>query len=144
MAYNRSKLFNLLFVRELSRRLAGKALNYCAMEIIMLWNSTNVVIHAAHPGTPVSTELTRDSILSSVLIGQFIIRPMAYFYCRTTAEAAQTPLYAALDPKFATQSGLYFENCRVADTSRIACDDSLALRLWDESCRLLNIDKNWI
>lgn len=127
-AYNHSKLLNILFVKELSRRLAGKG----------------ITVHAAHPGTPVVTELMRDDIfMGSAIINHLILRPLSFLFCRSTEEGAQTPLYCSLAPECCGKTGLYFENCRPVNPSLLASDAKLAGLFWDKSCDLLKIDRNW-
>ena len=85
VAYNQSKLANLVFSNELARRLAG----------------TGVTSNAVHPGA-ISTEITRElPWIARKLIG-FIFKDVAY--------GAKGPVLVATDPTLADVSGRY---CRV-------------------------------
>lgn len=79
------------------------------MEIFILYIGTGVTVHAAHPGTPVVTELMRDNVMSSFLIDQCLIRPLSFLFCRSIEEGAQTPLYCSLSAQCQQENGLYFE-----------------------------------
>lgn len=75
----------------------------------MFFLGTNVTVHAAHPGTPVITELMRYSWLGTYILNQMIFPFLGYLYLRSKREAAQTPLYCALSEECGKNSGLYFE-----------------------------------
>ena len=55
------------------------------------------------------------------------------------AEGAETITYLAVSPEVEGKSGLYFENNKAKEPSKLAQDDALAQRLWDESARLVGI-----
>jgi NAD(P)-dependent dehydrogenase (short-subunit alcohol dehydrogenase family) len=107
--YGETKLMNILFTRELARRLAG----------------TGVTANAVHPG-PVSTNLGSPPPVFRQLIGMFM---------RSAADGAKTSLAAATDPAYAETTGTYFVNSRPADgkLSPAARDDALAKDLWARS-----------
>jgi hypothetical protein len=50
----------------------------------------------------------------------------------TPEEGAQTTLYCSLQAP-ASESGLYFDKCRVKTPSRVAQDAQLAEQLWNKS-----------
>lgn len=112
-AYSQSKLANVLFVRELSRRLAG----------------TGVTVNAVHPGV-VKTELGRHMMPSTV---RTLIQPIVHFFFKSPKSGAQTTLAVALDEELTTVSGKYFADCRVRTEGRAARDDEAAQWLWQES-----------
>lgn len=112
-AYSQSKLANVLFVRELNKRLAG----------------TSVTANALHPGV-VKTELGRHMIHSTV---RKIINPFVYFFFKTPRSGAQTSLCVALDEELEKVSGKYFADCHVRKEGAVAQDDDTALWLWQES-----------
>jgi NAD(P)-dependent dehydrogenase (short-subunit alcohol dehydrogenase family) len=117
-AYNRSKLANILFTRELARRLAG----------------TGVTANCLHPGF-VSTSLgQRDNLFLGVLV-----RIAMALRAGTAEEGAETIVHLASAPEVAAVSGEYFADCRVLAPSLEAQDDANASRLWSESARLAGI-----
>jgi NAD(P)-dependent dehydrogenase (short-subunit alcohol dehydrogenase family) len=117
-AYNRSKLCNILFTRELARRLAG----------------TGVTANSLHPGF-VSTGLgQRDNVLLAVLV-----RVAMALRAEPAERGAETIVYLASSPDVANVTGQYFTNCRLATPTREAQDDASARRLWAESARLAGI-----
>lgn len=89
-AYNQSKLANVLFTRELARRLKG----------------TGVTANSLHPGI-VSTELTRHMGILNGPSGWFL-RMVTWPFMKTPISGAQTTLYVALEPELEKVTGKYF------------------------------------
>jgi NAD(P)-dependent dehydrogenase (short-subunit alcohol dehydrogenase family) len=119
-AYCRSKLGNVLFTRELARRLAG----------------SGVTANCLHPGQ-VATGIWNSAFPGWMgpLLG------LAKKLVMTTPEqAAQRLVYLAMSPEVADRTGLYFDKSRPKEPSRLARDDALARKLWDESARLVGLD----
>ncbi len=116
-AYSRSKLANVLFTRQLARRLDG----------------TGVTANAAHPG-PVRSAFGMDGDLRGVSgFGMRLVRPFEI----SPRRGAKTSVYLATSPGAATKSGLYWVRCKPGHMSRRARDDAAAARLWDESEKLV-------
>ena len=116
-AYCRSKLANVLFVRELDRRLAG----------------TGVTANACHPGW-VRSSFGMDGDTTGVTgFGMRVIRPFQI----SPARGARTSIYLAAAPEVADRSGMYWVRRKPGHMSRRALDGDAAARLWDESERLL-------
>jgi len=86
-AYAQSKLANILFTRELAKRLGPK---------------TNVNAYAVHPGI-IDSQFYRDVPLER--LSKFISR---IFYINTE-QGAQTTLYCALNDSLDNESGHYYE-----------------------------------
>jgi NAD(P)-dependent dehydrogenase (short-subunit alcohol dehydrogenase family) len=116
--YGSSKLLNILFTRELARRLSG----------------SGVTANCVHPGA-VSTRLgTNNGSAGRIVTG--LIRP----FMLSPAEGAETSIHLATSPELAEVSGRYFARKREASCSRLARDDDDARRLWDESLRLSGLE----
>lgn len=116
--YGRSKLCNILFTRELSRRISG----------------TGVTANAVHPGG-VATNLGHNNGRLAKLIA-IALRP----FLRTPEQGADSVLYLATAPEVATVSGKYFSNRRAVQPSPAAQDDAVARRLWRVSAELTGIE----
>jgi retinol dehydrogenase 12 len=116
--YGRSKLANILFTRELARRLAG----------------TGVTANCLHPGFVA----TRFGDQSGGLIS-FGIR-IAKRFALSPQQGAETLVYLASSPEVARVTGKYFCKCRPATPTQEAQDDATAERLWVETARLAGID----
>jgi NAD(P)-dependent dehydrogenase (short-subunit alcohol dehydrogenase family) len=112
LAYRRSKLANILFTRELARRLAG----------------TGVAASCLHPGFVASGFGDRNGLLFRVGLG-LAKRVMAI----TPAEGADTVAFLVLAPEGARAGGGYFERRREIAPSAAARDDAAARRLWAAS-----------
>jgi WW domain-containing oxidoreductase len=111
-AYGQSKLANLLFAKELSRRFAG----------------SKKTANAVHPGV-IRTSLQRhmNPLLAATLA---LAGPLAL---KSVAEGAATEVYAATRPELAGVSGEYFADCNLAQPRPDANDPALARRLWEVS-----------
>ncbi|XP_043404044.1 retinol dehydrogenase 12 isoform X1 [Chelonia mydas] len=142
LAYCHSKLANVLFTRELARRLQG----------------TGVTANSLHPGS-VNSRLGRHSILLTLLWKTFS------FFLKTPREGAQTSVYCAVAEELESVTGQYFSpptpsavslenclqatgssdnhaeelDCRPAYVSPQGRNDELAKKLWNVSCELLGI-----
>ena len=110
--YGETKLMNILFARELARRLAG----------------SGITVNAVHPGT-VATNLGGPPKAIAKVSSRFM---------RTPAAGASTSLVVATDPSLEEVTGGYFMNGTQADRklSRQARDDELATALWERSEQL--------
>jgi NAD(P)-dependent dehydrogenase (short-subunit alcohol dehydrogenase family) len=114
--YGRTKLMNLLFVRELARRLAG----------------TGVTANAVHPGY-VATRFSRDGDTGFMgNVGMVLGRPFA----KSPAAGARTSVFVASSPELAGVTGQYFVRCRSVRPAATALDDEAAARLWEISAQL--------
>ena len=114
-AYCHSKLANILFTRELSKRLAG----------------TNVTANCLHPGA-VGTSIFRA-----------LPRPIEAIIKLLTLspeKGARTTVYLAASPDVEGVTGKYFVRSAEARASAEAQDDQAAARLWAESARLTSLN----
>jgi NAD(P)-dependent dehydrogenase (short-subunit alcohol dehydrogenase family) len=102
--YGRSKLCNILFTRELARRLAG----------------TGVTANCLHPGFVATNFGQRDAGLYG-----FLVRASMMF-ARSAEPGANTIVYLASSPDVAEVSGGYFYDCRQIESSQAARDDAAA------------------
>ena len=116
-AYDRSKLCNILFTRELARRLRG----------------TGVTANCLHPGFVA----TRFGDQSGGLISRLVW--LAKFFAISPAKGAETIVYLASSPDVAETTGQYFYNSAPTTPSAWAQDDRSALLLWQRSAALASI-----
>src|SRR5580704_12802981 len=116
-AYANSKLANILFTRELARRLEGSA----------------VTANCAHPGL-VRTRFGREARLpmraAVTLARPFMLSPR---------RGARTVVYLATSPEVAGASGGYYVKSQRREPSPAARDDALARRLWQLSEELTGL-----
>lgn len=116
-AYSASKLANILFTRELARRLAG----------------TGVTANCLHPGV-VATHLGQDRF-GLVAIAMTLARP----FMISEEEGAATTIHLATAPELAGRSGEYWADMRLERPEPHAEDDAAALQLWEVSERLCGL-----
>ncbi len=117
-AYQRSKLCNILFTRELARRLG----------------STGVTANCLHPGF-VATSFgdNNQGLFKWVLaIGK---RIMAI----SVESGGKTPVYLAASPEVEGVTGEYFDKCKVVAPDAPARNDRTAALLWQESLKLTGL-----
>jgi NAD(P)-dependent dehydrogenase (short-subunit alcohol dehydrogenase family) len=110
-AYGRSKLANILFTRELARRLAG----------------TGVTANCLHPGVVA----TRFGSSSGGMVGLAI--PFFRPFFISAEKGADTIVHLASSPEVASATGAYFIKRKIAGPSPAAQDDEAAKRLWEAS-----------
>ncbi|NXA18956.1 RDH12 dehydrogenase, partial [Ibidorhyncha struthersii] len=127
LAYCHSKLANVLFTRELARRLQGNCPGLLSFAI-----GTKVTANALHPGS-VYSELVRHSFVMTWLWKIFS------FFLKTPREGAQTSVYCAVAEELDSVTGQYFSDCQPAYVSPRGRDDETAKKLWSVSCELLGI-----
>jgi retinol dehydrogenase-12 len=107
--YGVSKLANVLFTKELARRLEGSA----------------VTTYALHPGVVATDVWRRIPKPFRWLAKRFMITP---------EQGAQTTLRCATAPELATETGRYYDkDGREKRPSRLADDVELARELWSKS-----------
>lgn len=111
-AYSASKLANMLFTLELSRRLAG----------------TGVTANCLHPGVVATNMFSSLGGRAGKFFG-VLLRPLLL----SPAAGAKTSVYVASAPELANVSGRFFERSREVSLDRHAQDAAAARRLWEIS-----------
>ncbi len=124
-AYSQSKLANILFTRELARKLEG----------------TGVTTYSLHPGV-VLTEIARhleESYLPFKNFVKTILFPVFVYFLKSPKDGAQTTIYCAIDPILNNKSGKYYADCAESQPTKYAQDDIMAKKLWDLSEKIVGI-----
>ena len=106
--YEVSKLCNVLFTHELSRRLDG----------------TGVTCYSLHPGV-IASDIWRKI--------PWPVRPLMKMFMISNEEGALTTLHCATSESVADESGYYYDLCKRKDPSSISTDVALAEQLWERS-----------
>ncbi|KAG4069841.1 hypothetical protein HA402_009548 [Bradysia odoriphaga] len=120
MAYSNSKLANVLFTRELSKRLTNSGVTVNSLDPGL---SMTALAQHLPPGIRIVTEI------------------MQQLYGRSPEHASETHVMLAIDPSVNEVSGKYFQECIEEQPSVFATDDSMALWLWEASAELTKLDK---
>ena len=119
VAYGSSKLANVLFARELARRMGPAGVSSVSL----------------HPGT-VRSGFGRDGDGHWLLrIGVRLAAPLFV----DAERGASTSVHAAASPAMEGVTGVYLSRRRVVSPSAAAQDDDLARALWDRSAELVGI-----
>jgi retinol dehydrogenase 12 len=117
-AYGRSKLANILFTRELARRLAG----------------TGVTANCIHPGFVTTGLGQRPGGFFGAAVRLF------FMFAGPPEPGGDTIAYVATSPDVAGVTGRYFVPVgKPAEPSSAARDDAAAQRLWEESERIAGV-----
>jgi len=114
--YGASKLCNIWFAREVSRRLGP-----------------GVTSNSLHPGAVASNFGASGGWLFKY--GTKLVKP----FLLSTAQGARTSIYLASSPEVAGVTGEYFKRCKVAAPSKQARADDGARRLWALSEELCGV-----
>jgi NAD(P)-dependent dehydrogenase (short-subunit alcohol dehydrogenase family) len=118
-AYRRSKLANILFTRELARRLQG----------------TGVTANCLHPGFVATGFGDNNPGIWRIMIG--IAKRISAI---PVESGAKTPVYVACSSELDGTTGKYFEKCREQEPDPTAQDDEAAAQLWKESEKLAGFE----
>jgi NAD(P)-dependent dehydrogenase (short-subunit alcohol dehydrogenase family) len=113
-AYGRSKLCNILFTRELAKRLAG----------------SGVIAACLHPGV-VATGLGQRGGIAE--LGWRLAKP----FMISAEKGAETSLFLATAPDPTPFNGGYVAGKALTRPDPAALDDGMARRLWEESAGLV-------
>jgi len=115
-AYGNSKLFNIMFTRQLHKELDG----------------TNISTFSLHPGV-VNTNFAADS--DSFFAKLF---NLGRFFMLSPEKGASTSVYLCTEPGIEHLSGHYFIKSKPAKPSGIAMDDVACRQLWEKSKKLIS------
>ncbi len=117
--YGKSKGANLLFTRELARRL----------------EPAGVTAHAIHPGFVRSSLGANNGTLGRVLI------PIVGLFAMSADTAAGHVVAVCTEPHYAESTGGYFYKRKPHEIRAWAASDENAARLWDVSQKLTGLDR---
>jgi NAD(P)-dependent dehydrogenase (short-subunit alcohol dehydrogenase family) len=116
--YSKSKLCNILFTRELARRIAG----------------SGITANCLHPGFVATRFGDQSGGLMSMLVR--LAKPLRGI---SAEEGAKTIIYLATSPNVANVSGAYFYERKVDMPSAEARNDQDARKLWDVSAQISGV-----
>jgi len=118
-AYNQSKLANVLFTYELTRRLTG----------------TDVTATVVHPGVARTAFGAEDPTP-----GMRALIAVARPFMKTPAQGAATSIFAASSPQVEGVTGVYFARSKAKKSSKRSYDREAAARLWTVSEQLAGLN----
>ncbi|MFN1834960.1 SDR family oxidoreductase [Balneola sp. MJW-20] len=110
-AYSNSKLFNIMFTKELAKHLTDTA----------------ITANCLHPGV-VATNFAQS--------GNFLTKTfftLGKLFMKSPKEGAETSIYLATSPEVEGVNGAYFKDKKAATPSSEARDENAAAKLWDLS-----------
>lgn len=93
-----------------------------------------VTVNAVHPGA-IYTGIAGEKRFIA-----YAFKLIVTFYGKTTWEGAQTTVYAAVDDRFATDTGLYLENCAKSIVSRRLLNKQMVENTFRSTLALCHLD----
>uniref|UniRef100_A0A3B4T836 Retinol dehydrogenase 13 n=1 Tax=Seriola dumerili TaxID=41447 RepID=A0A3B4T836_SERDU len=123
-AYCQSKLANVLFTRELAKRLQG----------------TGVTVNAVHPGV-VATELGRHTGLHQSQFSSSVLSPFFSLLVKNPELGAQPSIYLAVSEEMEGVTGRYYDVMTEKEPAPLALDEEVARKLWEVSSRLVGLEE---
>lgn len=115
-SYSRSKFCNILFTKELAKRLEG----------------TGITVNAVHPGG-VRTEIAEKNANWYTKLGWILAKPLMV----TVEDGAKTSVYLASSAEAEGISGGYWVKCKQFHTNRPSQVPETATALWQKSEELV-------
>ncbi|CAG9859100.1 unnamed protein product [Phyllotreta striolata] len=121
-AYNRSKLSNVLFSKELARQLEEH-------------NVQGINVYSLHPGAI-------NSNLQQHVSGVFMDFSKKFFF-KSVEQGAQTTIYCATHENCADETGRYYAECKPTWSSKTSNDLELAKNLWKTSLKMCGLQEDY-
>lgn len=115
-AYGNSKLFNIMFTRELHKELTG----------------TNITTYSLHPGV-VNTNFAANSDSFFAKLFNF-----GRLFMLSPEKGASTTIYLCTEPGIENLSGSYFSKSKPIEPSKTALNDDTCRQLWEMSRELVS------
>ena len=115
--YGHSKLANILFTRELAKRLEG----------------SGVTANTVHPGSAATGLGSQNGWRGRV------VNLLMRLFLQSPEKGASTSIYACVSEELEGVSGRYFGSCREQQPKPWATDDAAAERLWEVSAELTDL-----
>lgn len=112
--YGASKLANILFAKELGKR----------------WEHRGITTYALNPGRIASDIWKRVP---------WPVRPLMKVFMKSSEDGAKTSVMCAGDTNLSTESGLYYNQCKLETPSSAALDQALAEELWERSTEMVGL-----
>jgi retinol dehydrogenase-12 len=109
-----SKLANVLFAKELARRVPPRVRTY-----------------SLHPGA-VASDVWREV--------PWGIRHVMKLFMLSNEQGARTSVYCATSDEVRNHTGRYYQDCQEKQPSRLALDEGLARDLWERSAKWVGLE----
>ncbi|KAI8889158.1 NAD(P)-binding protein [Backusella circina FSU 941] len=125
-SYGISKVANILFTRELAKRLKEQGIE-------------NVYVNCNHPGT-VSTDIFRPGLETGPFISKFVTSIVVNYFTVTPEKGALTQLYLCTSPEVEEndiRAQYYVPVAKSGSPTKLASSDKEALLLWEFTENLL-------
>ncbi len=121
-AYAQSKLANVLFTYELTRKL----------------EQTSISTNALHPGIVATKFAANNGFMGSIL------RNAMNLFSISPEEGAETSIYLATSEEVVGITGKYFDNMKALRSSSESYDKAIAKRLWELSLEMTGLKEPYV
>lgn len=118
-SYGQSKLANILFAKELARRMQEEG--------------APVLAYSLHPGSIITNLQRHLGIIDSITK---LLAPVARLFTKSASQGAGVSLVAATAPDL--PSGSYLVDCHVAQPTKAGQDMEMAKALWEKTEALVS------
>lgn len=119
--YGQSKLANIIFSKELQKRLDAE--------------KVDIKVVSLHPGV-VRTELGRN-LATGFKIGIYALYPFWWYFTKNPEQGAQTTLHCVLEAQDKIVGGAYYSDCKEKDSNAESKKEEDWKKLWEVSEELI-------
>ncbi|VDM48574.1 unnamed protein product [Toxocara canis] len=106
-----------------------------AMKLHRMEHQNGINVYVLHPGHFIGTSISRSfGILASLM--KVLLKP----FTKTLQQGAATTIYCAISDDVKNESGMYYDNCYIAETklsAELARDEALQDALWNKSVQIV-------
>ncbi|KAK5644495.1 hypothetical protein RI129_005795 [Pyrocoelia pectoralis] len=128
-SYYQSKLCNILFARELARRLKDAKID-------------GVTTYSLHPGV-INTELLKHFDSAYFRGMHWLFTRIGGLFFKSPLQGAQTTIYCAVDENAGKESGQYYAECALKCSSAKANRMGDAKALWDITWKMVGLPSDY-
>lgn len=125
-AYKQSKLCNILFTKELARKIVENGIK-------------GIKTYCLHPGV-IASDLGRSFDETYFQGATWMFSGLFRIFLKSTEQGARTTIFCALSDKIANESGLYYAECKPKQPSKHARKAGEAEKLWEVSLKMVGLE----
>ncbi|KAF2889646.1 hypothetical protein ILUMI_16527, partial [Ignelater luminosus] len=105
-------------------------------------NIRGVTTYSLHPGV-IATDLARHFDKTFCRGIGWMYNNVFNLFIKTPEQGAQTTIYCSVDEKAGNETGLYYAECKVKDSSSTSKNMEDAEKLWNISWKMVGLDDNY-
>lgn len=105
-------------------------------------NIEGVTTYSLHPGV-IATELGRHMDNTFFRGANWVYKTFVSHLIKSPKQGAQTSIYCAVDEAAGKETGLYYAECKVKDSSNKSKNMENARELWEQSLKFVDLNDNY-